>query len=512
MQVTLEKTLQQVGSRQDLAQALLAYARQKFGGDHGLLLELEETTGSLRELASFGDLEEMLDQDMRIFAQYASDHPVDTESVLAAPVAKDVKKLAARKSVRRNMTESVLIFPLASGETAMGALYLGSKGENAIMFKKNKAENYLEFGRVLGHLINLDRTLNRLNVQVRERQSSEEKDVLFGDLVGSSAEIQRVRKSLELVADIDIPVSLVGEKGCGKWIAAEALHKNSPRKRNPVVQLPLADIPQDLHGGYIFGKAPGSKDAPVRGRRGAMRDAKNGTLILEDVDLLSEDLQKRIARSLDSGLSTLDGEREEYPVNFRLVMTTTKNPSELFKEGVLVRDFYLKIMQFPILFPPLRQRVEDLPVLVDYYVEEASVTFGKVIGGVNNQIFDFLGTYDWPGNLDELEHEARQAVLRTPDQGELGASQLSVHLISRREPAMLDSGEGTLKQRIARIEKRMIMDSLEKNKHNQSTTADQLGLSRQALINKLHRYGIETGRKYKRKMREIEELAQKEGA
>ncbi|MCB2212614.1 sigma 54-interacting transcriptional regulator [bacterium] len=512
MQGILEKTLQQVGSRQDLAQALLEYAQEQFGGDHGLLLELEETTGSLRELASFGDVEEMLNQDMRIFAQYAADHPTEADSVLAAPVANDVKKLAARKSVRRKMTQSVLIFPLASGDAAMGAIYIGSKGDKDVAFKKNKVDHYLSAGRVIGHLINLDRMINRLSVQVRTRQKDDEGDMPFGELVGSSSEIQRVRQALELVADIDIPVTLIGEKGTGKWLAAEALHKNSPRKRSPIVQIPLADIPQDLHGGFIFGKAPGAKDAPVRGRRGAIRDAKNGTLILEDVDMMHEDLQTRLARSLDSGLATLDGEREEYPVNFRLVMTTTKNPSELYKDGVLTRDLYLKMMQFPILFPPLRQRVEDLPVLVTYYAEEAAVTFGKVIGSINNQIFDFLGTYDWPGNLDELEHELRQAVLRTPDQGELTASQLSVHLISKREPSMLDTGEGTLKQRIARIEKRMIMDALERNKHNQSTTADQLGLSRQALINKLHRYGIETGRKYKRKMREIEEKAQKESA
>ena len=511
MQATLEKTLQQVGSRQELAQALLEYARKQYGGDHGLLLELEETTGSLRELASFGELEEMLDQDMRIFAQFAADHPVDAESVLAAPVANDVQKLAARKSVRRKMTKSVLIFPLSSGGTAMGALYLGSKGEKPIAFKKHKAAHFLEFGRILGHLIYLDRALNRLSVQARKRQTTEDSDFPFSEIVGSSAEIQRVRRALELVVDVDIPVTMIGERGVGKWLAAEALHKNSPRKRSAIVQLPLADIPSGMDGGYIFGKAAGAKEAPAKGRRGAMRDAKNGTLILEDVDHLSEDLQKRVARSLDSGLATLDGEREEYPINFRLVMTTTKNPTQLFEEGKLVRDFYLKMMQFSIIFPPLRHRVEDLPELVDYYVEESCVTFGKVIGGVNNQIFDFLGTHDWADNLDELENEVRQAVLRTPDQGELGAGQLGVHLISRQEPTLLDSSEGTLKQRVARIEKRMIMDALERNKHNQSITADQLGLSRQALINKLHRYGIETGRKYKRKMREIAERAQSEG-
>ncbi|MBS1261083.1 MAG: Hydrogenase transcriptional regulatory protein hupR1 [Calditrichaeota bacterium] len=509
MEEQLERALQQVGSRQEMAQALLEYAQSVYGGDHGLLLEMEETTGSLRELASTGDVPEMLNQDMRIFAQFAADHPTDPNGVLIASKVKDVKKLAARKSVRREMTDSVIIFPLAAGTTSMGAVYLGSRGDKGLKFKGNKAKTFLQTGRVLGHLINVDRTLNRLSVQVSNWREKKEQDVAFGELPGDGAEIKRVRRSLELVVDMDIPVTLIGEKGTGRWIAAEALHRNGPRRKNPIVRLPLADIPKDLHGGNIFGKAPGAKDAPVRGRRGAMRDARNGTLILEDAHLLHKDLQRRIARTLESGLATLDGEREEYPVNVRIVMISTRNPGEMRDKGELINDFYLKMMQFPIVFPPLRKRIDDLPALVEHFANEASVTFGKVISGVNNQIYDFLGTYDWPGNLDEFEHEIRQAVLRTPDQGEIGPNQLSVHLISRRDPSMLDTSEGTLKQRVARIEKRMLMEQLEKNRHNQSMTADQLGLSRQALINKLHRYGIETGRKYKRRLREIEAQAQK---
>lgn len=510
MQEKLEQVLGQVGNRQELAQALLEYARSLHGGDHGILLELEETTGSLRELAAFGEVEEMLNQDMRIFAQFAADHPTDPDSVMIAPDPGAVKKLSARKSVRRNMTNEVLVFPLAAGNVSMGAIYLGSKGDKKISFGKKKPAAFLETGRIIGHVIYLDRSLNRLTAQARNRQERESGDVPFNELVGESEEIMRVRRALDLVKDIDIPVTFVGEKGTGKRIAAEALHKAGTRKRGAFVQLPLSDIPKAQHSGFIFGKAAGSKNAPARGRRGALRDAHGGTLVLQDVDQLDADNQRRLARTIDSGLASADGSREEQVVNVRLIMTMTGNPSELYKEGVLIHDFYLKVMQFPIVFPPLRQRIQDLPSLVDHYVEEASAIFGKIIGGVNAQVYDFLGTFEWPNNLDELEHEIRQAVLRTPEQGEVGPNQLSVHLISRREPTMLDTGEGTLKQRVARIEKRMIMDSLENNRHNQSTTAEQLGLSRQALINKLHRYGIETGRKYKRKLREIEERAQRD--
>lgn len=134
----------------------------------------------------------------------------------------------------------------------------------------------------------------------------------------------------------------------------------------------------------------------------------------------------------------------------------------------------------------------------------AASQFGKKISGINSDIYDYLGSWEWPGNVAELETEIRKAVLRTPERGgTISQNSLSKHLISKREPAITLPKEGTLKQRIAGIEKHLIMDALEQYKHNQSTTADKLGLSRQALINKLHRYGIETGRKYKKRLKEI---------
>ncbi|MCB2198479.1 sigma 54-interacting transcriptional regulator [bacterium] len=505
----LGQALSSIGERKALANSLLSFARDHFGGDHGFLLELEETTGSLREIASFGDVEEMLNQDMRIFMQYSSDHPTDPDSIIVAPDAKAVKKLSARKSVRRDMTKGVLLFPLASGDRAMGAIYLGEKKSGNLKLKGVKENDLLAVGQVMGQIINLDHVQQKLTLQNRALQQEVRHVASFDQLVGTSDAIGRVRRALELVTETDVAVTLIGEDGTGRSTAAEALHFHSLRKRKPLVVLPLDELPEAMHASLIFGAVPGTANVPAKGRRGALRDAKGGTLVLEGIDTLNADLQDKLVATMDSGRTTVVGNEEDYQVDVRYIFTTSKNPRDLFESKQLAQDFYLKLNIFPVVLPPLRDRVSDMPILVEHFIEETTAAFGKTISGVSSEVYDFLGTWEWPNNLDELEHEIRQAVLRAPDGGTITPAMLSTSLISRQEPALMDTGEGTLKQRIARIEKRMIMEQLERNKHNQSITADQMGLSRQALINKLHRYGIETGRKYKRKMREIAAQAKK---
>jgi len=499
----LEKILALVGDRQKLADSLLKMAQNRFGGDHGFILELEETTGGLRELASFGKVEEMLNQDMRIFAQYAGHHPLEKESVIIAPDAKDLKKLSARKSVRRDMTKGVLLFPLASGDQAVGVIYLGEKKKGKLEIDNLELEEVQELGHLYGRVFGIDRTFQRITLQNRALQNEIKQEATFDSLVGTSDAIVRVRRALELVAETDIPVTLIGEPGTKKELAGEAVHNHSPRRRKPIVILPLAELPTDMIGAFLFGKATGTRGVSARARQGALRDVKGGTLVLQDIENLSLDLQDKLLHAMENGTTSVDGGGEDYLVDFRLVCTTTKNPRELFDKNDLSKEFYLKTSIFPIILPPLRDRVEDLPILVESMVQESMAVFGKQISGISSEVYDFLGTWGWDNNYSELEKEIRQAVLRTPDQSLLIPAMLSRPIISRQQPSVVDAGEGTLKQRVASIEKRMIMDALEKNNHNQSLTADQLGLSRQALINKLHRYGIETGRKYKRMMKEI---------
>lgn len=504
----LEKALALVGERNELADALLRVAHERFGGDHGFFLELEETTGSLRELASFGVVEEMLNQDMRIFAQYAVDHSDDTDSVIIAKEAKEIKKLAARKSVRRDMTTGVMLFPLSAGSQSTGVIYLGEKTPGSLHFNGIDNEGLLEVGRSFGRIMSIDRTLNRVQQQNVALEREVSQVVTMDGLVGRSFAIERVRNAIELVSETDVPVTLIGEPGTGKRTAAEVIHKQSSRAKRPFIYLSLEDLPMNMLGGFIFGQAPGSEFAPARGRRGALRDVKGGTLVLDGIEQLNHDLQKKLIRATELGATKPEGGDAEYPVDVRLVLCTTENPKRLFEKEIFSQEFYLKLSVFPVILPPLRDRVEDLPQLVKFYMDQSMSAFGKTISGVSTEVYDFLGTWQWEHNLTELEREIRQAVLRTPDQGMLTPAMLSTHIISQQQPSMIDSGEGTLKQRVARIEKRMIMDCLERNNHNQSLTADQLGLSRQALINKLHRYGIETGRDYKRKMREIAEKAE----
>jgi len=505
-----EKILSFVGERQKLAEQVLKSATAQFGGDHGFLLEFEETTGSLREIATFGEVEDMLNQDMRIFAQYAAHHPEEKESIVIAPVAKEVKKLSARKSVRRDMTLAALIFPIYSEGKSFGVIYLGEKKKGALKIKTLKVKAVQDTAQTLGRVFNLDRTIQSVTLQNKALQDEIKQEATFDSLVGRSDAIMRVRRAMELVAETDIPVTIIGEPGTKKEIAGEAIHNNSARKKKPLVILPLADIPEKLIGGFMFGRMAGIRGTTIKGKQGAIRDGKGGTLVLQDIENLSKKYQKKLVDGLEKGRCEVDGGPEDYRVDVRLICTTSKNPRQLFDDGIITKELYLKLNIFPLIMPPLRDRVEDLPIMVESMVHEHMAVFGKNISGISSEVYDFLGTWDWKNNYAELEKEIRQAVLRTPDQGQLVTASLSRPIISSQQPTAVDTGEGTLKQRVATIEKRMIMDALEKCNHNQSLTADQLGLSRQALINKLHRYGIETGRKYKRMLKEIEEQAEQE--
>ncbi len=499
------KAIASIGDEKELASAVLDIAREYFGGDHGVLLELEDTTGDLREIATYGSIEEMLNQDMRIFAQYATDHPNDPESVIIAPEAKEVKKLAARKSVRRDMTEEVLLFPLVSGNMAVGAIYLGSKQTGSIHFSGIDESHVMLTGSLLGEMIGIDRTIRRLHRQNSALQRQVQNVTTFDNLVGTSEGIKRIKNAIDLVLDTDIPVTLIGEKGTGKRLIASIIHNQSSRRERPFIVFEASEIPEQLLAGALFGQASGVRGAPSKGRFGALREAKGGTLFINDMEVLPLAVQSQLMTALERGEMIPIGDDREYLVDVRLVFATRKNIKTMYNEGEIKPDLYQRLCQFPILIPPLRDRIEDIPLLVPYFVEQAASTFGKKIAGISTEVYDYLGSYIWTGNIAELEREVRQAVLRTPDRtGVITASALSPHLVSRPQPVLEEPGEGTLKQRIARIEKKMIIDALEHHNHNQSMTADTLGLSRQALINKLQRYGIETGRKYKRKLREIQ--------
>lgn len=203
-----------------------------------MLLEPEESTGNLRELVSFGTIEEMLDQDMRIFAQYAMAHPDEEDSMILAPKAAGLKQLAARKSVRRDMTRQVLLFSLYSNDKTMAVVYLGSKGKKPLTLDKITKPDLKTIGKTLGGIMYLDRTIRQLSLQNQALQRSVKGDTTFADLVGASVGIDRIKRSLSVVSGTDIPVTLIGEPGTGKKLIASIIHNNSNRSKNHLSVFP----------------------------------------------------------------------------------------------------------------------------------------------------------------------------------------------------------------------------------------------------------------------------------
>lgn len=438
---SLERPLKLLRNREALANELLELARSVYGGDHGMLLELEETTSGLRKLVQFGELEEMLEQDMRQFAQFAADNPEHEDAYLVAQNANDLHKLSARKSVRRNMTQSVIVFPLVEGDRAVGAVYLGGREAGALRAEGVDVTELKALAAILGAMLGVERSVSRLERQNEALQQQMKQEVTLESLIGKSEAIERVRRSLSLVADTEAVVTLIGEPGSGKTLVAEALHNQSQRSDGKLVILPVDGLPQQWVEEYIFGAEAGAGKT-TRGRRGALRDAKKGTLLLRDVERLAPELQRKLVQAIDSGKATAVGSDVPYDLNVRILFSSEGGLAEQQQSGALTAELNLKMNIYPIVLPPLRDRVEDLPLLVNSFAGDSASAFGKTVRSVESEVFDHLGTYDWPGNLAELEQEVRQAVLRTPDNGVIRVNALSPHLVGKPQTMLADSGEG----------------------------------------------------------------------
>lgn len=499
--------LEITGENSNLYELVLKIAKNIFGGDHGILLELEATTGNLREVASFGKIDDMLNQDIRSFAQFATNHPDDKDSIILTLDARKHKKLSTKKSIRRDMAAEVIILPLVSKNRPIGALYIGSSIKGSLNEEAIDISDVMKTGTLLGNIISIDRSFNRLSQKNKALQQKLLHETPFNYLIGTGRIINQIKNSLELVTSTELPVTLIGRRGAGKNQIAKYIHENSERKDGPFVTLNLDSIPEKILATILFGQMRGPRRKESNGRIGVLREANGGTLFIENIEKLPLYIQARFIQVLTmKELIPLNG-KKQWDADFRLIVSTDKDLKSFYENQELRTDFYMKLCEYQVIVPNLNERVEDLPLLIEHFVENAAANYGKTITGISTDVFDYMSLYDWPGNLLELESEIRQAVLRTPNRGLLTTASISKRLLSKHQPVLEVPEEGTLKQRISTIEKKMIIDALEMNRHNQSMTSEMLGLSRQALINKLQRYGIETGRKYKKQLREIAERA-----
>ena len=318
----------------------------------------------------------------------------------------------------------------------------------------------------------------------------------FDKLVFISDKMAEVCNMARKAASTDLPVLIEGETGTGKELLAKAIHLFSDRHKQVFLAQNCGAIAEDLLLSELFGHKRGAFSGAISDRLGLFVAADNGTVFLDEIADISPSVQVSLLRFLQDGEVKAIGSDRTKPTNVRIVAASNRSIRQLVEEGKFRRDLYYRLKGFEIRIPPLRERPEDIPVLTDYLIKKYSEVFHRNIPGVASQAQQKLRSYAFPGNVRELENEIRRTVA-TVENGEFITVQHLSTEIARarpradeaRTPAVTLDGS-TLKECVERLEVALVRAALERHRGNHTRAADELGLSRVGLSNKLKRYGI----------------------
>ncbi|MCI0589573.1 MAG: sigma 54-interacting transcriptional regulator [Planctomycetes bacterium] len=316
----------------------------------------------------------------------------------------------------------------------------------------------------------------------------------YRGIVGRSAAMREVFRALDRLVAVDLPVLLEGESGTGKELIARAIHEHGPRRRGPFVAESCAALPDHLLASELFGHTRGAFTGADRARKGLFDLANGGTLFLDEVGEMSADLQKKLLRVLEDGEVRPIGADAPARVDVRLLCASNRELGDLVRSGEFREDLFFRLNVLPLRLPPLRERIEDVPELVDHFLASFCREAGVPKKRVRPETFEVLARHAWPGNVRELENEVRKWVVFAAD--EVGPDSVSRSIREgtslRHAPAPGEEG-GSLPQRIERVEARAIEEALARFPTNKTAAAKSLGISRFTLQRKMAKYGMKSG-------------------
>src|SRR5712691_1900030 len=233
----------------------------------------------------------------------------------------------------------------------------------------------------------------------------------FGDIIGNSASLRNVMKRIHLVAPTDATVLITGESGTGKELVARAIHKRSRRSSGAFVSVNCAAIPQALIASELFGHEKGAFTGALQRRLGRFELADRGTIFLDEIGDLPSDTQLALLRVLQEREFERVGGARSLRVDVRVIAATNRDLNAAMAGGAFRSDLFYRLNVFPIEMPPLRERQEDIPVLVEYFIHRCARSAGKNIRGIKKKSLDLLQSYPWPGNIRELQNVIERSVI-----------------------------------------------------------------------------------------------------
>src|SRR6266513_5038958 len=323
------------------------------------------------------------------------------------------------------------------------------------------------------------REVKTLRRQLREHGT-------FGSLIGNSPEMRKIYAVIEQAAPTSASVLTMGESGTGKELVAQTIHQLSPRAAFPFVAINCAAIPETLLESEIFGHEKGAFTGAADRRAGCFELADHGTLFLDEIGEMTPATQVKLLRVLQERTFRRLGGRQEQSVDVRVIAATNIDPAEAVQKGRLREDLYYRLNVFAMKLPPLRDRKEDLPLLIQAFINEFNARNQRSIAGVDHEAMRLLEHYQWPGDVRELRNVIERATILAP-----GPFIEAAHLppVVTHEPgpepqAQVALGPGTT---VEEAERRLIMMTLEHTRDNKTRAAEILGISLKTLHNKLNK-------------------------
>jgi DNA-binding NtrC family response regulator len=330
--------------------------------------------------------------------------------------------------------------------------------------------------------LEMRRRTRRLSARVEEEGG-------LGDFIGVSKAIREVYQVIESVAQRDVSVMITGESGTGKEVVARTIHKMSRREGKPFLAINAAAIPESLIESELFGHERGAFTGAVATRQGVFEQAHGGTLLIDEIAEMPMALQPKLLRVLADGKVRRLGGTFEFEFDVRVLAATNRDPLKAIEEGKLREDLYYRLNVVPIALPPLRARGEDIPLLVQHFVNEFNAKHSVNIEGATDEAMTMLKAYSWPGNVRELRNVVERSVVLAKgdwiEEKDLPPYVRNPSL--RSEKLVFSVGETT----VADAERELILKTLERAGNNKAEAARQLGVDVKTIYNKLKSYGIE---------------------
>jgi transcriptional regulator with PAS, ATPase and Fis domain len=371
-------------------------------------------------------------------------------------------------------------------------------------FSNMKSEYLQELVQLVsGEISTFHYEISKREQRISDLSSELSSKFRYHNMIGKSKNMQKIYQLLDKIKKSESTILIQGENGTGKELVAKAIHFNSPRKDSVFLAVNCSAFNDNLLDSELFGHVKGSFTGAIKDKKGFFEMANGGTLFLDEIGDTSLTMQVKLLRVLQEGTFLPVGSSQSKKVNVRVIAATNKPLKEMIAKGEFREDLYYRINVINVQLPALRERKDDIPLLIEHFMEKECAQMGQPTKQLSKKCLEKMLDHNWPGNVRELENEIERLVVLAGDDKTIGHDILSARILesSATPVSRIEGGvpgidiHGQLKDALEELEKVMIREGLKRTNFNKSRLAKELGVSRAGLIMKVEKYELDKRKK-----------------